>query len=83
MKIDGTWGWPVVPEAVIQATIIVAHGIIARRNSPGGLAGGGDFGMVEQVPGYVDPTVLTTSRSLPVRRRRRHRMTATLSRCVR
>ncbi|HRB03044.1 MAG TPA: hypothetical protein PLP26_06740 [Ilumatobacteraceae bacterium] len=55
VKIDGTWGWPAVPEAVIQATIIVAHGIIARRNSPGGLAGGGDFGMV-RVPGYVDPT---------------------------
>jgi len=46
VKLTGVWGWPAVPGAVKQACLLRAAWIFNRRNTPLGLAGSADIGMV-------------------------------------
>ena len=56
VKITGVWGWASVPIAVKQATILQAARIFKRNDSPLGVAGFGDMGVV-RVGARLDPDV--------------------------
>jgi hypothetical protein len=56
VRVTGVWGWSAVPIAVKQATIIQASRIFKRLDSPLGVAGFGDMGVV-RVGSRLDPDV--------------------------
>ena len=56
IKLTGVFGWPSVPIAIKQATIIQASRIFKRLDSPLGVAGFGDMGAL-RVSRYLDPDV--------------------------
>jgi len=56
VRVTGTWGWASVPIAVKQATIIQASRIFKRNDSPLGVAGFGDMGVI-RVGSQLDPDV--------------------------
>ena len=55
VRVTGTFGWPEVPDAVKQATILLSIRIFKRLDSPLAVAGFGDLGVVRV--GRVDPDV--------------------------
>lgn len=55
VQIAGSFGWSAVPTAVKQATIILAMRQFKRYDSPLGVAGFGDLGMIRV--GRVDPDI--------------------------
>lgn len=56
VKVTGVFGWPSVPIAIKQATIIQASRIFKRLDSPLGVAGFGDLGAI-RVTRDLDPDV--------------------------
>jgi hypothetical protein len=46
VQITAAWGWPAVPDPVVQACLIKASRLFHRKDSPQGIAGFGDFGPV-------------------------------------
>lgn len=56
VRVTGVWGWPAVPIAIKQATIIQASRIYKRLDSPLGVAGFGDLGAI-RVGRALDPDV--------------------------
>lgn len=56
VRITGVWGWASIPTAVKQATILQASRIFKRNDSPLGVAGFGDMGVV-RVGARLDPDV--------------------------
>jgi hypothetical protein len=55
VQVAGTFGWPSVPVAIKQATLILAMRQFKRYDSPLGVAGFGDLGAIRV--GRVDPDV--------------------------
>ena len=45
-EITAKWGFPSIPEQIRQATLMLASELFAMRNAPLGVAGVGDFGVV-------------------------------------
>ena len=45
-EVTAKWGFPSVPEPIRQATLMLASELFAMRNAPLGVAGVGDFGVV-------------------------------------
>jgi hypothetical protein len=56
IKVTGTYGWPYIPIAIKQATIIQASRIYKRLDSPMGIVGFGDMGAI-RVSNQLDPDV--------------------------
>ena len=56
VKVTAVFGWPAVPKAIEQATILQAARHFKRFDSPLGVAGFGDFGVV-RVSRFLDPDV--------------------------
>lgn len=56
IEVTGTWGWPVVPDGIHQATKIQAARIVKRREAPEGILGLNQFGVL-RVSGRMDPDV--------------------------
>jgi hypothetical protein len=56
VRITGVWGWSAVPTAVKQAAVIQAARIFKRNDSPLGVAGFGDMGVI-RVGSQLDPDV--------------------------
>jgi len=56
VRVTGVWGWSAIPIAVKQATIIQAARIMKRNDSPLGIAGFGDMGVI-RVGSQLDPDV--------------------------
>jgi hypothetical protein len=56
IKITGVWGWPSIPIAVTQACVIQSSRIYKRLDSPLGVAGFGDIGVM-RVTRDLDPDV--------------------------
>ena len=56
IQVTAAWGWPVIPDAVFMATLLVAGRLYGRQQSPDGVLGGGfaDIGPV-RVSKYEDP----------------------------
>lgn len=55
VEVRGVWGWSSVPTAITQATVILASRIFKRNDSPLGVAGFGDLGVIRV--GKLDPDV--------------------------
>jgi hypothetical protein len=54
VQVTAVFGWPAVPDAVTQATIIQSSRLFKRLDSPLGVAGFGDLGAI-RVSRYLDP----------------------------
>lgn len=57
VEVTGTWGWTAVPTDITQACLIQAARIFKRKDSPEGVAGWGDFGVIRV--GRTDPDVIS------------------------
>jgi hypothetical protein len=60
VHITGVFGWPSVPQAIKQATLILAAEMFKLKDAPFGVAGFGDFGVVRirdnpKVAAYAGP----------------------------
>lgn len=64
VQITGTFGWSAIPTAIKQATIILAQRQFKRYDSPLGVAGFGDLGVIRV--SRIDPDVASLIR--PFRR---------------
>jgi hypothetical protein len=56
VRVTGTWGWSAVPDPVTQACIIQSARIYKRNDSPTGVMGFGDMGII-RVGSQLDPDV--------------------------
>jgi hypothetical protein len=56
VRVEARYGWPAVPDAVREATILQASRLFTRLDSPLGVAGFGDMGAM-RVSRFVDPDV--------------------------
>lgn len=54
-RITARWGWPAVPDVVAQACLIQAARLYKRKDSPEGVAGSAEWGVVRV--SRVDPDV--------------------------
>ena len=54
-RVTASWGWPSVPAAVKQATLLQASRLYRRKDSPEGVAGSSEWGLI-RVPN-LDPDV--------------------------
>ncbi len=55
VEVTGVWGWPSIPTAIRQATVLLASRMFKRNDSPLGVAGFGDLGVIRV--GTTDPDV--------------------------
>lgn len=55
VEVTATWGWPSVPDAICEATVLLASRQFKRLDSPLGVAGFGDLGAI--VVRRIDPDV--------------------------
>lgn len=46
VQVTGVYGWPAVPRAVREATLIKAEELFKLKEAPFGVAGGDDFGLI-------------------------------------
>jgi len=46
VKLTGTWGWPAVPDEIKQACLLRAAWLFKRKDTPLGVAGSSDLGMI-------------------------------------
>lgn len=56
MRITAPWGWAFTPEPVVTGSKVQSAKLFRRKDTPDGLAGGGDFGVI-RVNSKIDPTV--------------------------
>jgi hypothetical protein len=57
IKVTALWGWTAVPSAIKQATLLQASRLLARRDSPFGVAGSPEMGNELRLLAKVDPDV--------------------------
>lgn len=55
VRVTARWGWPTVPDEVVQATLIQAARLYRRKDSPEGVTGSAEWGVVRL--SRVDPDV--------------------------
>lgn len=58
VKVTARWGWSSVPTAIKQATLLQASRLLARRDSPYGVAGSSELGSELRLLAKVDPDVM-------------------------
>jgi len=64
VKVTARWGWPALPSAIKQATMLLAGRMFKRFDSPLGVAGFGDLGAIRvsrvdpDVASLVDPYII-------------------------
>jgi hypothetical protein len=56
VQVTAVWGWTAIPEAITEATILKAAQLYRRKDSPDGVVGGGDFGVI-RISRFEDPHV--------------------------
>ncbi len=56
LRVTARWGWSAVPPGVAEACLLVAAALVHRKNSPNGVAGWGEMGVVRI--GRTDPDVI-------------------------
>lgn len=64
VQVTALWGWPAVPEPVHMACLILAQRLYRRRNTPEGVAGVGELGVVRLRSQDVDVEALLAPYSL-------------------
>lgn len=62
VQITAKWGWPAVPDAIVQAAYITGADLWKRKDAPFGVAGFGDLGVmrIKSDPTLVGPNGLLT-----------------------
>lgn len=65
VEVTAVYGWAAVPEPVKHATLLLAARLFRRKDTPEGVAGGNDFGVV-RISRWEDPDVVM--RLAPLRR---------------
>lgn len=55
VRVTARWGWPAIPDQVVQATLIQASRLFKRKDSPEGVTGSAEWGVVRL--SRVDPDV--------------------------
>ncbi|WP_433114286.1 head-tail connector protein [Micromonospora sp. CA-246542] len=55
IRVTAKWGWPAVPDEVVQATLLQAARLFKRKDSVGGTVGNEEFGFLRIT--RVDPDV--------------------------
>lgn len=55
VRITARWGWPAVPAEVVEATLIQAARLFRRKDSPEGVTGSAEWGVIRL--SRVDPDV--------------------------
>ncbi|MCY0962981.1 phage gp6-like head-tail connector protein [Streptomyces sp. H27-H5] len=64
VRVTARFGWPAVPDEVVQATLIQANRLFKRKDSPEGVTGSADWGVVRlsrrdpDVWNLIEPYVL-------------------------
>lgn len=71
VSITASWGWTTVPTAVVEACLLQASRVFARRGAPFGIAGSPDSGSEMRLLAKVDPDVAVSLE--PYRRKARPR----------
>lgn len=56
VRVTGTWGWSAIPTPIKQAAVIQSTRIFKRNDSPLGVAGFGDMGVM-RISSQLDPDV--------------------------
>ncbi|MDX2921298.1 hypothetical protein PV370_25695, partial [Streptomyces sp. NE06-03C] len=46
VQVTARWGWPAVPDEIVQATLIQAARLYKRKDSPEGVTGSAEWGVV-------------------------------------
>ena len=54
VEVTAKWGWPAVPAEVKEATLLMASRLYSRKDSPTGVAGFGDYGVVRVTASDAD-----------------------------
>lgn len=54
VEVTAKWGWPAVPKPVKDATLLLAQRLYTRKDSPTGVAGFGDYGVVRVTASDAD-----------------------------
>ena len=44
VKVTAVWGWPAIPDAVNEATLLLTSRLFRRKDAPFGITGGGEVG---------------------------------------
>ena len=57
VRVTGSFGWSAVPAGIKQATLLQASRLLARRDSPYGIAGSPDVGSELRLLAKLDPDV--------------------------
>lgn len=65
--VTARWGWPTVPDAIHDANLLLAARLFKRKDTPWGVAGSGDMGLIRiaatdsdyraLIDGYIRPQV--------------------------
>lgn len=46
VRVTARWGWPAVPDDIVEATILLANRLVLRTDSPEGVASSGEWGAI-------------------------------------
>lgn len=65
VRITARWGWPVLPEQISTATLIQATRLYKRPESPEGVTGSADWGVIRLARLDPDVAALTNFATLP------------------
>jgi hypothetical protein len=57
VSVTATFGWPAVPDEIVEATLIKAARLFGRKDTINGVAGTGEFGVV-RISNREDPDVV-------------------------
>jgi hypothetical protein len=63
-QITARWGWPAVPDVVVEATLLQAIRLWSRKDSPQGVLGSAEFGAI--LVSRMDPDVKPLLRHLVI-----------------
>lgn len=55
VRVTAVWGWPQIPEDIIRAALLQAGRLYRRKDSPEGVTGSADWGLI-RLP-HLDPDV--------------------------
>lgn len=65
VRVTARWGWPEVPDDISMAALLLANRLYLRKDSPEGIAGGGEWGAIRLSRWDPDVEVLVSPFILP------------------
>ncbi|MEU9888669.1 hypothetical protein [Sphaerisporangium sp. NPDC051011] len=65
VRVTARWGWPAVPDDIAQAALIQAARLYRRKDSPEGVAGSAEWGLIRLPPLDPDVRLLVAPYELP------------------